>query len=240
MGLHYTISAESLYRKCVEQLHEDGRIFSCNEAHRFIMEEPFVDAAKELLASESLEICDNLIERCRQETDENTDRRNWVRPMFKEQVFEAFERKIAEILVEIGNSSRLYKDRTIEDVLSQTFGTQQQDELLHLELENEIQEAIDQCRGRLTEYIHSKGTTVSTDFWKESYIKESVEKRVLEYCNTSLTKWIDYIIFREDIIHESIPEAAQELIASRMNDLCQMLEKIADDYIIMNYPPQIQ
>ena len=239
-GLHYSISAESLYRKCVEQLHEDGRIFSCNEAHRFIMEEPFVDAAKELLASESLEICDNLIERCRQETDENTDRRNWVRPMFKEQVFEAFERKIAEILVEIGNSSRLYKDRTIEDVLSQTFGTQQQDELLHLELENEIQEAIDQCRGRLTEYIHSKGTTVSTDFWKESYIKESVEKRVLEYCNTSLTKWIDYIIFREDIIHESIPEAAQELIASRMNDLCQMLEKIADDYIIMNYPPQIQ
>lgn len=239
-GLHYSISAESLYRKCVEQLHEDGRIFSCNEAHRFIMEEPFVDAAKELLASESLEICDNLIERCRQETDENTDRRNWVRPMFKEQVFEAFERKVAEILIEIGNSSRLYKDRTIEDMLSQTFGTQQQDELLRLELENEIQEAIDQCRGRLTEYIHSKGTTVSTDFWKESYIKESVEKRVLEYCNTSLTKWIDYIMFREDIIHESIPEAAQELIASRMNDLCQMLEKIADDYIIMNYPPQIQ
>ena len=239
-GLHYSISAESLYRKCVEQLHEDGRIFSCNEAHRFIMEEPFVDAAKELLASESLEICDNLIERCRQETDENTDRRNWVRPMFKEQVFEAFERKVAEILIEIGNSSRLYKDGTIEDVLSQTFGTQQQDELLRLELENEIQEAIEQCRGRLTEYIHSKGTTVSTDFWKESYIKESVEKRVLEYCNTSLTKWIDYIMFREDIIHESIPEAAQELIASRMNDLCQMLEKIADDYIIMNYPPQIQ
>lgn len=239
-GLHYSISAESLYRKCVEQLHEDGRIFSCNEAHRFIMEEPFVDAAKELLASESLDICDNLIERCRQETDENTDRRNWVRPMFKEQVFEAFERKVAEILIEIGNSSRLYKDRTIEDMLSQTFGTQQQDELLRLELENEIQEAIDQCRGRLTEYIHSKGTTVSTDFWKESYIKESVEKRVLEYCNTSLTKWIDYIMFREDIIHESIPEAAQELIASRMNDLCQMLEKIADDYIIMNYPPQIQ
>ena len=215
-GLHYSISAESLYRKCVEQLHEDGRIFSCNEAHRFIMEEPFVDAAKELLASESLEICDNLIERCRQ------------------------ERKVAEILIEIGNSSRLYKDRTIEDVLSQTFGTQQQDELLRLELENEIQEAIEQCRRRLTEYIHSKGTTVSTDFWKESYIKESVEKRVLEYCNTSLTKWIDYIMFREDIIHESIPEAAQELIASRMNDLCQMLEKIADDYIIMNYPPQIQ
>ena len=239
-GLHYSISAESLYRKCVEQLHEDGRIFSCNEAHRFIMEEPFVDAAKELLASESLEICDNLIERCRQETDENTDRRNWVRPMFKEQVFEAFERKVAEILIEIGNSSRLYKDRTIEDVLSQTFGTQQQDELLRLELENEIQEAIEQCRGRLTEYIHSKGTTASTDFWKESYIKESVEKRVLEYCNTSLTKWIDYIMFREDIIHESIPEAAQELIASSMNDLCQMLEKIADDYIIMNYPPQIQ
>ena len=239
-GLHYSISAESLYRKCVEQLHEDGRIFSCNEAHRFIMEEPFVDAAKELLASESLDICDNLIERCRQETDENTDRRNWVRPMFKEQVFEAFERKVAEILIEIGNSSRLYKDRTIEDMLSQTFGTQQQDELLRLELENEIQEAIDQCRGRLTEYIHSKGTTVSTDFWKESYIKESVEKRVLEYCNTSLTKWIDYIMFREDIIHESIPEAAQELIASRMNDLCQMLEKIADDYIIMTYPPQIQ
>lgn len=239
-GLHYSISAESLYRKCVEQLHEYGRIFSCNEAHRFIMEEPFVDAAKELLASESLEICDNLIERCRQETDENTDRRNWVRPMFKEQVFEAFERKVAEILIEIGNSSRLYKDRTIEDVLSQTFGTQQQDELLRLELENEIQEAIEQCRERLTEYIHSKGTTVSTDFWKESYIKESVEKRVLEYCNTSLTKWIDYIMFREDIIHESIPEAAQELIASRMNDLCQMLEKIADDYIIMNYPPQIE
>ena len=239
-GLHYSISAESLYRKCVEHLHEDGRIFSCNEAHRFIMEEPFVDAAKELLASESLEICDNLIERCRQETDENTDRRNWVRPMFKEQVFESFERKVAEILIEIGNSSRLYKDRTIEDVLSQTFGTQQQDELLRLELENEIQEAIEQCRERLTEYIHSKGTTVSTDFWKESYIKESVEKRVLEYCNTSLTKWIDYIMFREDIIHESIPEAAQELIASRMNDLCQMLEKIADDYIIMNYPPQIE
>jgi len=239
-GLHYSISAESLYRKCVEQLHEDGRIFSCNEAHRFIMEEPFVDAAKELLASESLDICDNLIERCRQETDENTDRRNWVRPMFKEQVFEAFERKVAEILIEIGNSSRLYKDRTIEDVLSQTFGTQQQDELLRLELENEIRETIDQCRGRLTEYIHSKGTTVCTDFWKESYLKESVEKRVLEYCNTSLTKWIDYIMFREDIIHESIPEAAQELIASRMNDLCQMLEKIADDYIIMNYPPQIQ
>ena len=239
-GLHYSISAESLYRKCVEQLHEDGRIFSCNEAHRFIMEEPFVNAAKELLASESLEICDNLIERCRQETDENTDRRNWVRPMFKEQVFEAFERKVAEILIEIGNSSRLYKDRTIEDVLSQTFGTQQQDELLRLELENEIQEAIEQGRERLTEYIHSKGTTVSTDFWKEAYIKESVEKRVLEYCNTSLTKWIDYIMFREDIIHESIPEAAQELIASRMNDLCQMLEKIADDYIIMNYPPQIQ
>lgn len=239
-GLHYSISAESLYRKCVEQLHEDGRIFSCNEAHRFIMEEPFVDAAKELLASESLDICDNLIERCRQETDENTDRRNWVRPMFKEQVFEAFEKKVAEILIEIGNSSRLYKDRTIEDVLSQTFGTQQQDELLRLELENEIEEAIEQCRERLTEYIHSKGTTVSTDFWKESYIKESVEKRVLEYCNTSLTKWIDYIMFREDIIHESIPEAAQELIASRMNDLCQMLEKIADDYIIMNYPPQIQ
>ena len=91
-----------------------------------------------------------------------------------------------------------------------------------------------------TEYKNSATTTVSTDFWKESYIKESVEKRVLEYCNTSLTKWIDYIIFREDIIHESIPEAAQELIASRMNDLCQMLEKIADDYIIMNYPPQIQ
>lgn len=239
-GLHYSISAESFYRKCVEQLHEDGRIFSCNEAHRFIMEEPFVDAEKELLASESLEICDNLIERCRQETDENTDRRNWVRPMFKEQVFEAFERKVAEILIEIGNSSRLYKNRTIEDVLSQTFGTQQQDELLRLESESEIQEAIDQCRERLTEYIHSKGTTVSTDFWKESYIKESVEKRVLEYCNTSLTKWIDYIMFREDIIHESIPEAAQELIASRMNDLCQMLEKIADDYIIMNYPPQIQ
>lgn len=160
--------------------------------------------------------------------------------MFKEQVFEAFERKVAEILIEIGNSSRLYKDRTIEDVLSQTFGTQQQDELLHLELENEIQEAIEQCRGRLTEYIHSKGTTVSTDFWKESYIKESVEKRVLEYCNTSLTKWIDYIMFREDIIHESILEAAQELIASRMNDLCQMLEKIANDYIIMNYPHHIQ
>lgn len=239
-GLHYSISAESLYRKCVEHLHEDGRIFSCNEAHRFIMEEPFVDAAKELLASESLEICDNLIERCRQETDENTDRRNWVRPMFKEQVFEAFERKVAEILIEIGNSSRLYKDRTIEGVLSQTFGTQQQDELLHLESVNEIQEAIEQCRERLTEYIHSKETTVSTDFWKESYIKESVEKRVLEYCNTSLTKWIDYIMFREDIIHESIPEAAHELIASRMNDLCQMLEKIADDYIIMNYPPQIQ
>ena len=239
-GLHYSISAESLYRKCVEQLHEDGRIFSCKEAHRFIMEEPFVDVAKELLASESLEICDNLIERCRQETNENTDRRNWVRPMFKEQVFEAFERKVAEILIEIGNSSRLYKDRTIEDMLSHSFGTQQQDELLRLELENEIQEAIEQCRERLTEYIHSKGTTVSTDFWKESYIKESVEKRVLEYCNTSLTKWIDYIMFRGDIIHESIPEAAQELIASRMNDLCQMLEKIADDYIIMNYPPQIQ
>ena len=204
------------------------------------MEEPFVDAAKELLASESLEICDNLIERCRHETDENTDRRNWLRPMFKEQVFEAFERKVAEILIEIGNSSRLYKDRTIEEMLSHSFGIQQQDELLRLELENEIQEAIEQCRERLTEYIHSKGTTVSTDFWKESYIKESVEKRVLEYCNTSLTKWIDYIMFREDIIHESIPEAAQELIASRMNDLCQMLEKIADDYIIMNYPPQIQ
>lgn len=239
-GLHYSISLESLYRKCIENLHSDGRIFSCDEAHRFIMDEPFVDASKELLASESIRICDYLIERCRQETDESTDRRNWVRPMFKEQVFEAFEEKVSEIIVEIDKYSRLYKEKVIENALFQTYEVHQEDDFLRFGSETEAQEAVDQCRTRLIDFIQSVEHDVSSDFWKSSYIKESVEKRILEYCNTSLNKWIDYVFCREDIIHDSIPDAAKDLIASKMGNLCQMLDKIADDYIIMNYPPQIQ
>lgn len=193
----------------------------------------------EVLDAESIEICNQLIERCRHETDENTDRRNWVRPMFKEQVFKAFDQKVSEILIEIDKFSRLYKEKEIENVLTQMYKTHQDDDLLCFESEPEAQEAIDQCRNRLNEYIQSKEDDVSSDFWKNSYIKESVEKRVLEYCNTSLTKWIDYVMFREDIIHDSITDAAKDLIAGKMDSLGQMLDKIADDYIIMNYPPQI-
>lgn len=238
-GLHYSISLESLYRKCIERLHSEDRIFSCDKAHKFIMDELFVDVSKELLSAESIEICNQLIERCRHETDENTDRRNWVRPMFKEQVFKAFDQKVSEILIEIDKFSRLYKEKEIENVLTQTYETHQDDDLLCFESEPEAQEAIDQCWNRLNEYIQSKEHDVSSDFWKSSYIKESVEKRVLEYCNTSLTKWIDYVMFREDIIHDSITDTAKDIIAGKMDSLGQMLDKIADDYIIMNYPPQI-
>ena len=76
------------------------------------------------------------------------------------------------------------------------------------------------------------------DFWKDSYIKDSVEKRILEYCNASLTKWIDYIFLKEDIIHDSISDEDKQFIESKMVNLNQMLDKIADDYIIISFSPQ--
>ena len=76
------------------------------------------------------------------------------------------------------------------------------------------------------------------DFWKDSYIKDSVEKRILEYCNASLVKWIDYIFFKEDIIHDSISDEDKQFIESKMVNLTQMLDKIADDYIIISFSPQ--
>ena len=91
---------------------------------------------------------------------------------------------------------------------------------------------------RLGYYVKSKANDVKVDFWKDSYIKDSVEKRILEYCNASLVKWIDYIFFKEDIIHDSISDEDKQFIESKMVNLTQMLDKIADDYIIISFSPQ--
>lgn len=237
-GLHYSISLESLYRKCKTQLYEDGRIFSREDAQNYIMSVPFVDARSELLESECLDICNRLIERCRHETDESTDRRNWMRPVFIEQVSEAFDKKSLECVMEIDEKSHHYKMKVLTETQKETFQRHQEDKLLHVETEDEIWEIRSECYKRLTEYILSKENNVSADFWKSTYIKDSVGKRILEYCNTSLKQWIDYVLFGEDIIHDSITEEAKTLIAGKMDNVNQMLEKIADDYIIMNYPPQ--
>lgn len=236
-GLCYSISLESLYRKCIENLYTDGRIFSYDEANKFIMNKPFIGIKQENLATECLNICDILIERCCQETDSNTDRRNWVRPKFREQIFEAFDQKASECIIEIDKKSQRYKKEVLTDILKETFEHQQKDELLHLG--NEADKAIERCYYRLKEFLKSKESYVSKDFWKSIYIKESVDVRILEYCNTSLTKWIDYVWLKEDIIHDSISDDSKNLIASKMDNVNQMLEKIADEYIIMNYPPQI-
>ena len=236
-GLHYSISLESLYRNSIENLYTDNSINSCDEAHTFIMAEPITDKAKHSLSTECLDICDNLIGRCRQETDETTDRRNWVRPMFKEQVFGVFDQKATDILGVIDNKGNQYREETIASVLNKTLSAHQENDLLRFDSEEKAH-AFDECYMRLKDYVKSKANDVKVDFWKDSYIKDSVEKRILEYCNASLVKWIDYIFFKEDIIHDSISDEDKQFIESKMVNLTQMLDKIADDYMIISFSPQ--
>lgn len=235
-GLRNSISIESLYRNSIQNLYTDNRINSCDGALAFIMAEPFTEAAKDSLSVECLNICEMLIERCRQETDASTDRRNWVRPKFKEQILEVFDKKATDILGIIDYKSNQYREETITRVLNKTLSIHQENQLLHFDCEKKAH-AFDECYMRLKNLVKSKANDVNSDFWKSLYIKDSVEKRILEYCNTSLNKWIDYIMFREDIIHDSISDEDKQLIESKMVNLNQMLDRIAEDYIIISYSP---
>lgn len=157
--------------------------------------------------------------------------------MFKEQVFGVFDQKATEILGVIDNKGNQYREETIASVLNKTLSAHQENDLLRFDSEEKAH-AFDECYMRLKDYVKSKANDVKVDFWKDSYIKDSVEKRILEYCNASLVKWIDYIFFKEDIIHDSISDEDKQFIESKMVNLTQMLDKIADDYMIISFSPQ--
>ena len=78
--------------------------------------------------------------------------------------------------------------------------------------------------------------SVSHEFWKESYMKESIENRLYEYCNAYLRGWIEYRFWQEDIFYDSLTDEATSNIDAKLDDVREMMKAVVSYYIDMLFP----
>lgn len=230
-GLRYSIALENLYRQTKENLIADGSLTDYVRAKFYVDEDgqKVFDLQSEYtcLAENT---CQDLVERCGSETEPSADRRNWVRPKFFNQLKTDFNEKISTLLIDYGEKSSLYKQEVALGCLSQTLSALEGDTLLGFEA-SEKEQAEAECSNRILEFATRTGNNVAADFWHTTYISDSVDRRIMDYCNASLQAWIEYRFLKEDIIHTSITEAQQTAISDKASSLCQMFEKITEDYL---------
>lgn len=229
--LRYSIALENLYRQTKNNLIADGSLTDYAKAKSFVDEDRqkfFVLQAE--FESFAENTCKELVERCRRETEPSADRRNWVRPKFINQLKADFNERISTLLIDYGEKSSLYKQEVALVCLSQTLSIVEGDSLLGFNT-SEKEQAEAECANRILEFTIHTGNIIPFDFWHTTYVRDSVDRRIMGYCNSSLQAWIDYRFLKEDIIHTSITEEQQNAISDKAEALCQMFEKITDDYL---------
>lgn len=234
-GLRYSIALEDLNRKTKDNLISSGLLTDIAKIKEFI--DPNGMTKYEMLADFTTlgkTLCAEIIERCRQETNESIDRRDWARPRLNEKLKEAFINLITSRLIEIDEKTRLYRENVAIQVQKNTIAESDGDDVLYL-TEEEKSSAESICVAKNKQFVLTTETKISHDFWNLCYIAESVDKRIAEYAKTSLRAWIEYRFLKEDIIRTNITDEEKDLIDEKAEEVCQMFEKIIDDYFTVKY-----
>lgn len=216
---------------------------SADEAKDVVLQDELVDMPCAIFATKCKEKCDEVIGMCRTETDSDTDRRNWCRPKLLEPMKAFFDETMETILAEIDQRTSLFVENLANNSLQTTWSELQNDKLLGVVdadgdrmSENDTSLILSSARDSVHAYAKNGMVNVSHEFWKESYMKESIENRLYEYCNAYLRGWIEYRFWQEDIIYDSLSDEATGNIDAKLDDVREMMKAVVSNYIDMLFP----
>lgn len=216
---------------------------SADDAKDVILQNGLVEMPCALFATKCRETCDEVIGRCRNETESGTDRRNWCRPKLLEPMKSFFDEMAETVLSEIDNRANHFVESLANNSLQTTWNELQNDEILGVVdadgdrmTESDTSLILSSAKDAVHAYAKDRMTTVSHEFWKESYMKESIENRLYEYCNAYLRGWIEYRIWQEDIFYDSLSDEATANINDKLDDVREMMRAIANNYVDMLFP----
>ena len=221
-------------------------VYSCksaDEAKGVVLQNELVDMPCAIFATKCKEKCDEVISMCRTETDSDTDRRNWCRPKLIEPMKAFFDETMETILAEIDHRTNLFVESLANNSLHTTWSELQHDKLLGVVdadgdsmTENDTTLILSSARDSVHAYAKNGMISVNHEFWKENYMKESIENRLYEYCNAYLKGWIEYRFWQEDIIYDSLSDEATGNIDAKLDDLREMMKAVVSNYIDMLFP----
>lgn len=216
---------------------------SANEAKDVVLQDELVDMPCAIFATKCKEKCDEVIGMCRTETDSDTDRRNWCRPKLLEPMKAFFEETMETILAEIDQRTSLFVENLANNSLQTTWSELQNDKLLGVVdaggdrmTESDTSLILSSARDAVHAYAKERMIAISHEFWKESYMKESIENRLYDYCNAYLKGWIEYRFWQEDIFYDSLSDEATANIDTKLDDVREMMRAIANNYVDMLFP----
>ncbi len=213
---------------------------SADEAKDVILQNELIDIPCALFATKCKNMCDEVIARCRTETKSDTDRRNWCRPKLLEPMKVFFEETMETILTEIDHRTNNFVESLANNCLQTTWSELQNDKMLGIVeadgdtmTENDTSLILSSARDTIQKYAKNKMVIVGHEFWKENYIKESIENRLYRFCNAYLRGWIEYRFLKEDIIYDSLSDEAIGNIDAKLDDALEMMKAVACNYVDM-------
>ena len=234
------ISRVKLSKDSQGRYEEVDRCSSGDEAKNVILQGEFIETICVKFATKCNEVCDEVISLCKKETVGRIDRRDWCRPKLLEQMNEFFNDTIEEILIEIDHRTEAFVERLADNSLQSTWSEQKDDKAVGViddggdsMTEDDTTQILSSARNTVRSYAKSRMMSISHEYWKETYMKGSVDDRLYDYCNAYLEGWIEYRLWQEDIFYDSLSDEAKEKIKAKFGDVCEMLNAIAGNYLDM-------
>lgn len=241
------VSRVKLSKDSQDRYEKDDHCSSADEAKNVILQGEFIETICAKFATKCNEACDEVISRCKKETVGLIDRRDWCRPKLLEQMNEFFNDAVEMILREIDFRTEAFVERLADKSLQSTWSEQKDDKAVGIidaggdsMTEDDTSQMLSSARNTVRSYAKSRMISISHEYWKETYMKGSIDNRLYDYCNAYLEGWIEYRLWKEDIFYDSLSDEAKENIDAKLGDVREMLYAIASNYLdlLFTHTPQ--
>jgi hypothetical protein len=232
------VSMVKLSKDSQGKYEEKRQCMSAEEAKKAILHDEFIETTCAYFSSKCENACDEVIAQCRKETDSSTDRRDWCRPKLLDQMKEFFNDALEKILEETDRRTEQLVESLADNSLHITWDEQQNDKVVGVMdtggdrmTDDDTSQMLLTARSAVRSYARSRMAVVSHEFWKDTYMKESIDDRLYDNCNAFLEGWIKYRFMKEDLFYDSLSEEAKENIKQKLGNVCEMIYAVNNNYL---------
>lgn len=232
------VSMVKLSKESQGKYEEKRQCMSVEEAKKAILHDELIETTCAYFSSKCENACDEVIAQCRKETDSSTDRRDWCRPKLLEQMNGFFNDALEKILKEADHCMEQFVESQADNSLQITWGEQRNDIVLgvmdangdHM-TEDDTTQILLTARSTVRSYARSRMVVINHEFWKETYMKGSIDDRLRDYCDAYLEGWIKYRFMQEDLFYDSLSDEAKEIIKQKLGNVREMLYAVNSNYL---------
>ena len=217
---------------------EDGAHVSNAKAKHFILSDGLLDEACRGFQDKSEMAIMEVLGACREQAKETDVKRDWCHSRYMEKLNALLSETIEIVLSEIDKRSMHFIENIAVNNLGSAWDEQKNDPVWGVKAEDgdtmreeDTKLILSSAHDSILGFARSKAIECKHDYWKNCYLKGSIDKRVFAYCKSVLYGWIEYHIFHEDIIHDSLSDEAKSEIRTKMEALQAMIRAVANNYM---------